>query len=465
MSSGNEIQYINGLMMIGDTLLISFGAGDCSSYFATIACGNYSSLWTCIASRIAKQAKKQRSDQSSKVIVWEGPLLGHSSFALVARELGQHLAGALSQSASLIFHPIDDEEARVDLPRVIQDRLIRSPAEIPERPDAIIRMMWPIDFSKPPGGAKLILYIPWEFYHIPDHWVYRMNEDYITQIWVPSSFNLRGFLASGVRASKVRVLEHGYDHIRRIQKVCSYQRRSNAPTFEKRKASTVFYINAGGLHRKGLDVAVQAFLSAFKNSEEVLLLIHTRYGAFSNLLEKLVKKNIQVITEDWSDCESVHVLQSIDFYLHTARCEGFGFGPLEALALNKIVIGQLMTGERDYVRKNRILAMKTSVSVCTDGPCRCELQIQIFQIHFLSRYELLSIFDNAIVEGSLFRVRTLSRIRFLGNSCRDPLSFLSQMQIIYPTCYGMVTSTKLDLPPQASIGIHGKISLERHANI
>ena len=60
------------------------------------------------------------------------------------------------------------------------------------------------NLALPPHGAKLVMYLPWEFEAIPTRWVYVMN-NHAAEVWTTSEFCKRHFIRSGVQADKVRV--------------------------------------------------------------------------------------------------------------------------------------------------------------------------------------------------------------------------------------------------------------------
>ena len=77
----------------------------------------------------------------------------------------------------------------------------------PLQPDVVVRMGWQHygpNLALPPHGAKLVMYLPWEFEAIPTRWVYVMN-NHAAEVWTTSEFCKRHFIRSGVQADKVRV--------------------------------------------------------------------------------------------------------------------------------------------------------------------------------------------------------------------------------------------------------------------
>ena len=70
-----------------------------------------------------------------------------------------------------------------------------------------IRNGWPPEFSPPPRG-RLVVYFPWEFYHIPDEFVASITS-IPGEVWVPTKFVKDGLLSSGVPARLVHVVPHG----------------------------------------------------------------------------------------------------------------------------------------------------------------------------------------------------------------------------------------------------------------
>lgn len=373
----SDIQYVNGAVFKDSRLVMSYGAGDCHSYFLEIFC-TYSAeyLMECTNTHLTESEHNRKNDK--KLVVWEGPVSDTSSFSLIARELGLRLHTFLSNAGvDFRYHETKSIAQKMTQESNIEKQyFIRRFHEVLNA-DLTIRLQWPLDLS-PVSNGKLIVYMPWEFYHIPETFVQKLNSRFILQIWVPSSYNLNGFVASGVNRSKILVVPHGYDHIFSPMTLISLTTpnsvfQNDLKQFTRKYAGHVkFFLNAGSLHRKGIDVAIRGFISAFSPSDKVSLIIHTSYGSLQFLDEGLIELQeykIFLLEGHLAQHEMTSLMKAIDVFVSTSRCEGFGLPILEAISLNKVIIAVGSTGQRDFLQNINVFRIPSKSTICKNAPC------------------------------------------------------------------------------------------------
>lgn len=191
----------------------------------------------------------------------------------------------------------------------------------------------------------------------------------ISALFVPSEYNKKACLASGVR-KPIEVIPH----IIKPEFVPGEPKKDDGIT--KFYCSGAIY-GLSNKDRKGLDVMLDAW-RPFANDEDkqLILKINTKYadamyqaqGQKFDTMEYLTKvfqgnlpKNIKVITETMDREELVKLYQSMDCVILPSRSEGFGLIPFEALACGIPCIVTEKIGCEQYLKelKGGYLSLKT----------------------------------------------------------------------------------------------------------
>jgi glycosyltransferase involved in cell wall biosynthesis len=263
----------------------------------------------------------QRPAQERPVTVrWRGDQLRKTSLAGINREVCARLAGRPGMAV-----------ARVLRSGGSLDAVLPHPAEVE------VRHQWPYDFG--PSTARLAVIQPWEFGAIPAEWVdpIRANVD---EVWVPSEYVRRMYLAGGVDPQRVRVVPNGVD----LELF-----RPDGPTLEIDAPRGTRFLFVGGLiERKGPDLLLAAYLDAFQGRDDVCLVIKdfgadTIYpGADRTRLEQYAAERtsprICHLHGDLSDQEMAALYRACDVMVLPYRGEGFCMPALEAMASGLPVI-------------------------------------------------------------------------------------------------------------------------------
>jgi glycosyltransferase involved in cell wall biosynthesis len=249
---------------------------------------------------------------------------------LALRWIGDH---ARATSLSIINQRVGDELER-DRGIVLQrfERDGSSPdAPLPHLAQVEVRHHWPPDLRPAPAG-RLALIQPWEFGAIPADWVAPLRAN-VDELWVPSEYVRRMYLAAGLEADRVRVVPNGVD-LERF--------RPDGPRMEIDAPSGLRLLFVGGMiGRKGPDLLLAAYERAFAGRDDVTLVVKDfgadsvyagdrsalREWSESGRLPCLVYLHGELSTE-----ELASLYRACDVLVHPYRGEGFAMPVLEAMA-------------------------------------------------------------------------------------------------------------------------------------
>ncbi|MGH9415470.1 MAG: glycosyltransferase [Terriglobales bacterium] len=294
----------------------------------------------------APSSPPERPADAPAGVLISGPLLTHSSIALINRRLAAALAadGRLElvlEPTQLADHP----------PAAFARHQLWAPAlKRPPRHLALtIRHGWPPDFRRPASG-RLAVILPWEFGAIPRRWVAELNT--VDAIWVPSAF-VRAVLArAGVELARIEVVPNGVD-----LDVFTPQGERQRPAGAR---GCEFLFVGGAIERKGIDLLLQAWPRAFSSADDVSLVIKAagaqsfyRHLSWRDRIQKLAQRDdVAPVLYDESDLDDAAMPQlyrGADVVVLPYRGEGFGLPLAEALACGKPVIATGLGPAAEFV--------------------------------------------------------------------------------------------------------------------
>jgi glycosyltransferase involved in cell wall biosynthesis len=206
--------------------------------------------------------------------------------------------------------------------------------------------MYPPRVIDSPGGITCE-YFGWEESRLPQTIVDDFNR-YLDGIGVMSTFVRDVLRDSGVDIP-VRVVGIGVDPPGPLATV-------SAPELDQLRAFR--FLNIGSAFpRKGIDVLLEAYSSAFDGSDDVTLILKTfpnPHNDVRQLLEKIRARHphppdVRLIDKDLSDDEIHGLYKLANCYVHPARGEGFGLPVAEAMAAGIPVISLAYSGLADFV--------------------------------------------------------------------------------------------------------------------
>jgi glycosyltransferase involved in cell wall biosynthesis len=209
---------------------------------------------------------------------------------------------------------------------------------LPHVADVEVRHQWPPDLRPAPGG-RLAVIQPWEFGAIPADWVGPLREN-VDELWVPSEYVRRMYLAAGVDERRVVTIPNGVD----LERFAP-----DGPRLELADAPGTRFLFVGGLiWRKGHDVLLAAWREAFAGRDDVTLVVkgvgaagvyrngdHDEMRAYAASGEL---PRVLLIEDELGDDELPSLYRACDVLVHPYRGEGFAMPVLEAMACGLPVI-------------------------------------------------------------------------------------------------------------------------------
>ena len=263
---------------------------------------------------------------------WKGDVSLLSSLAHVNREMGLGLLDAGDVSLTLGETPspwpiLPEETSRYA--RLLACRQSEPPADV----DVTVRHHFPPNWQRPQAG-KLVVMQPWEYGHLPREWMaaalYQADE-----VWAYSRFVRDVYVRSGVPAEKVKVVPLGVR-----TDVFTPEGAIYALPTDK---TTRFLFVGGTIHRKGIDLLLQAYLAAFTAADDVSLVVksmgaHTFYRdqPFDEAIRRLQADprapHILYMEDDMDEATLASLYRACTCVVLPYRGEGFGLPPLEGMA-------------------------------------------------------------------------------------------------------------------------------------
>jgi glycosyltransferase involved in cell wall biosynthesis len=201
-----------------------------------------------------------------------------------------------------------------------------------------VRHQWPPDF-RPARSGRLAVIQPWEFGAIPADWIAPLRRD-VDEVWVPSEFVRAMYLRAGLDADRVHVVPNGVDPDRFTPEGRRLE-LEDAPGLR-------FLFVGGAIQRKGVDVLLAAWQTAFAGRDDVTLVVKDfgSGGVYRNADRSALKAlaasgaapRVVHLDADLSSDDLAALYRSCDVFVHPYRGEGFAMPVLEAMASGLPVI-------------------------------------------------------------------------------------------------------------------------------
>lgn len=297
---------------------------------------------------LAQAFASQVPDSTGLSVRWEGTSFVYHSLAHVNRQL---CLGLLNAGLDLSLVPYEKDQFDAKGHPVFGELKERVLAPLQGAAAVHVRHQWPPRFDPPVEGAWVIIQ-PWEFGAIPMDWVAPMR-DQVDEIWVPSTWVRDCYLQSGIPEHKVIVIPNGVDADVFTPEGPKYPLKTN-----KRFK---FLFLGGTIHRKGIDVLLNAYRSAFSAQDDVCLVIKGQPGAtyegseLTALLEQIRQDDeapeIEYLTEAMEESSIASLYRACDVFVLPYRGEGFGLPIAEAMACGLPVMVTEKGASRDFVQK------------------------------------------------------------------------------------------------------------------
>ena len=276
----------------------------------------------------------------------EGPFDSTYSLAIVNRELAQALArrgndvGLRSREGAGDYAPSTEFLAQHPQALALVERMRASTSE----PDIALRFCYPPHVDDMRGQVRLVHSYGWEETGFPVSHVAAFNRK-LDLVTVLSRFVEKVLRDNGVRIP-IAVTGAGVDHLLEVV--------PQAPLVTMRRFR--FLHISSCFPRKGVDVLLAGYGQAFRQSDDVSLVIKTFPNQHNDVAAQLAIlqaadphfPDVVLINRDCSDAELVGLYQAADAFVAPSRGEGLGLPIAEAMLFDLPVITTDWGGQRDF---------------------------------------------------------------------------------------------------------------------
>jgi len=209
--------------------------------------------------------------------------------------------------------------------------------------DVIVFYTLPTSWLHQAGGRKSFGFSMYEADRLPSSWLPRLG--CVSEIWVPSTWNAELFTAAqshllNAKRAPVHVIPLGVD-----AEAFSFARRVRGDPVTGGKLRFLHFCSYGGDVRKGGDLAIRAFQAAFRDRDDVELILRSTFTSSGlDVYDPRIHNDYGVLSTD----DLAAYYRTFDALLYPSRGEGFGLIPLEAMATGMPAIYARATGMADY---------------------------------------------------------------------------------------------------------------------
>jgi glycosyltransferase involved in cell wall biosynthesis len=277
-------------------------------------------------------------------IVWEGDHEAVHSLAIANRAICAELERR-GHAVVRVASRLNDSPVSSDPCPLTPDP---SAAPCPLTPDPLpirVRHQWPPRWHRP-GQGRWVVIQHWEFGSLPASWIGPLSTG-VDEVWVASTWVRDCFVKSGVPAGKVFVVPMGVDPGRFAEG--RWARGQGAGRRLKTKKAFRFLFVGGSIHRKGIDLLLEAYERAFTSEDDVCLVVKdmgvgtfyegmTAEGRIAAMRGRAGAPEIEYLDETLTDEDMVELYRACDCLVHPYRGEGFGMPIAEAMASGLPVI-------------------------------------------------------------------------------------------------------------------------------
>lgn len=288
--------------------------------------------------------------EGAKAWQLEGPFDSSYSLAIVNRELARALK---NQGVDLALRSREGHgdfvanaqflDSNPDIRAMQIDAKFRAMT-----PDVVMRNCYPPKLDDMQGRVKVMHSYGWEETGFPLDYVNEFNQK-LDLVTVVSKFVAKVLRDNGVRIP-IAVVGNGVDHLLHIKaEAVPSSTLSLWRSFRFLHVSSCF-------PRKGADALLTAYGEAFRDTDDVSLIIKT-FPNPHNDVELQVRNwqekdpgypHVVVINEDYSDARLCGIYQACHAVVAPSRGEGFGLPVAEAMVFNLPVITTAWSGQLDF---------------------------------------------------------------------------------------------------------------------
>ena len=214
------------------------------------------------------------------------------------------------------------------------------------------------DYWRVRSGNRHTPFIPFLVFEgdkLPNSWVAACNEDYISEILVPSKY-VKGIAETSGVKKMITVAPHGIDPT--IFKVNG--EKHNNVGGDKFKFFMLGGWGQGAIDRKGFQYGIKAFSEEFSKDDnvEMYIKINMTYNPNLNIKEEFDKLDlpddrpaIHILMQELPYEELPQLYRSMDCFVAPSMAEAFNIPALESMACGVPVISTNYGGMTDYVNE------------------------------------------------------------------------------------------------------------------
>ncbi|MFZ6875199.1 glycosyltransferase [Undibacterium sp. Di27W] len=289
----------------------------------------------------------------------EGPFDSSYSLAIVNRELVRGLASLDIPELQL---GLRSREGHGDFP-ASAEFLASNPdlasmqttaMQATQMPDVVLRNCYPPTLDDMPARVRVVNSYGWEETGFPQDFVNEFNRK-LDLVLVVSRFVGKVLRDNGVRIP-IAAVGNGVDHVLRDAAIpVPASVLSSVKTYRFLHVSSCF-------PRKGADALLAAYGQAFRDSDDVSLVIKTFPNPHNDVVAQLAAlqaddahfPHVHIIMDDYTQAQMRGLYEISDAVVAPSRGEGFNLPVAEAMLLKLPVITTAWSGQMDFCDASRV---------------------------------------------------------------------------------------------------------------